>query len=72
MGQTSYFGSAARPDRPKPEAQRAESGGGVLEKGAASLLPTSYGVWEAFLQNVVVNTISLLYKGFFPQSEVSL
>jgi len=31
-----------RPDRPKPEAQRAVSGGGVLEEGAASPLPTSY------------------------------
>jgi len=37
--QASYFGSGAKPDGLKPEAQRA--GGGVLEDGAASLLPTS-------------------------------
>jgi len=32
-GQASYFGSGARPGRPKPKAQRAESGGGVLRRG---------------------------------------
>jgi len=43
----SYFGSGARPDEPKPEAQKAESGGGVLAEGADSLYPTSEGVWES-------------------------
>jgi len=38
MGQASYFGSGS-----KPEAQRAENGGGVLEEGADSLLSISYG-----------------------------
>jgi len=30
---------------PKPEAQRVDSGGGVLGDGEASLLPTSYRFW---------------------------
>ena len=34
-------GDKARPERPKLEARRAESGGGVLGEGAASPLPTS-------------------------------
>ena len=34
-GQASYFWSGARPDGSNPEAQRAESGGGVLGEGAA-------------------------------------
>ena len=37
-GQTSYFGSGARPNGPKPEAKMAESGSGVLGEGTASLL----------------------------------
>ena len=38
-------GDDARPEGPKLEARRAESGGGVLGEGAASPLPTSQGVW---------------------------
>ena len=38
-------GDDARPEGPKLEARRAESGGGVLGEGAASSLPTSQGVW---------------------------
>jgi len=30
----------------KPEARKAESGDGVLGEGAASPLPTSWGVWK--------------------------
>jgi len=38
-------GDDARPEGPKLEARRAESGGGVLGEGAASSIPTSQGVW---------------------------
>jgi len=40
-GEASYFVSGVRPERLKPEAQRVDSGGGVLGDGEASLLPTS-------------------------------
>ena len=33
-GQTSYFGPEARPDRPKPEARRVESGVEFLKRGS--------------------------------------
>jgi len=41
----SYFGSGARPDGPKPEAQKAESGGGVLGGvwGSAVSSPSAVG-----------------------------
>jgi len=32
--QASYFGSGARPEEPKPEAQKAESGVGFLWRGS--------------------------------------
>jgi len=40
-----------RPEGPKCEARRAESGGGVLEEGAASPLPTSSGVWGSIVSS---------------------
>ena len=40
-GHASDVGSGVRPDGEKPEAQKANSGGGVLEEREASLLPIS-------------------------------
>jgi len=41
-----------KPERPKPEAQRADNGGGILGDGEDSLLPTSYGVWGSAVSSL--------------------
>jgi len=45
-GQTSYFGSGASPNGPKPETQTAQSGSGVLRDGQPASSPPASGSGE--------------------------
>jgi len=42
--QASYFGSGVKPEGPKPEAQTADSKGGILGMGKLASSPTARGL----------------------------